>query len=78
MDLMLAGLILPNVQNHSLGRLAAATRANGFTAEVLPFRGFPDINRVTDAAREARPRVFGVSLQTTEAALDLERRGARA
>ena len=69
MDLMLAGLILPNVQNHSLGRLAAATRASGFTAEVLPFRGFSDIDRVTDAAREARPRVFGVSLQTTEAAL---------
>ena len=69
MDLMLAGLILPNVQNHSLGRLAAATRAGGFTAEVLPFRGFSDIDRVTHAVKEARPRVFGVSLQTTEAAL---------
>jgi hypothetical protein len=69
MDLMLAGLILPNVQNHSLGRLAAAARASGFTADVVPFRGFSDVDRVTDAVREARPRVFGVSLQTTEAAL---------
>jgi hypothetical protein len=69
MELMLAGLILPNVQNHSLGRLAAATRAGGFTAEVVPFRGFTDIDQVTAAVSKASPRVFGVSLQTTESAL---------
>jgi hypothetical protein len=69
MDLMLAGLVLPNVQNHSLGRLAAAARDGGFTAEIVPFRGFSDVDRITNAVRELRPRVFGVSLQTTEAAL---------
>ena len=84
MDLILAGLILPNVQNHSLGRLAAATRAGGFTAEIIPFRGFPDVDPVTDTVTRVGPRVFGVSLQTTESALAsvilvemLRRRGFR-
>jgi hypothetical protein len=84
MDAMLAGLVLPNVQNHSLARLAGAAAARGFSADVVPFRGFPDIDPIADRVRALAPRLFGLSIQTTEAALAsatllevLRRRGYR-
>src|SRR5450755_2570743 len=69
MDVALAGLIVPNVQNHSLATLASAARANGFSAMRVPFGGFRDIDSVARVVSEARPRLFGLSMQATEAAL---------
>jgi hypothetical protein len=69
MDVALIGLILPQVQNHSLGRLAAAVRLAGFGAEILPFGGFGDIEAVIGAVMRDRPRICGVSMQTAESAL---------
>ena len=69
MDVALIGLILPNVQNHSLARLAGAAKGAGFKSVVVPFRGFPDIAAVVATVINAGVRLCGVSIQTGEAAL---------
>src|SRR6185369_11692626 len=53
----------------SLARLAAAVEAAGHGADVVPFRGFTDIDGIAERVRRAPPRIFGLSIQTTEAAL---------
>ena len=60
MDVALIGLILPQVQNHTLGRSAAAVRLAGFGAGILPFGGFADIEAVIGAVMKARPRGLAV------------------
>jgi len=84
MDAVLAGLVVPNVQNHSLAALARAATAAGFSNSQVPFGGFDDIDAAAHAVGERRPRVFGLSIQATEAALAsatliqvLRRRGYR-
>ena len=69
MDAVLAGLVVPNVQNHSLAALARAAAADGFSTTRVPFSGFRDIDPVARVVGETRPRLFGLSMQATEAAL---------
>jgi hypothetical protein len=69
MDAVLAGLVVPNVQNHSLAALARATRGTGFTVARVPFGGFADVEPAARAVSELRPRLFGLSMQATESAL---------
>ena len=72
MGVVLAGLVLPNVQNHSLAALGGALRRAGIAHDVVPFRGWRDIEPVVARARAAETSgdtVFGVSVQNTEAAL---------
>jgi len=66
---LLAGLVVPNVQNHSLATLTRAANAAGFSAMRVPFGGFSDIDAVVRVVLEHRPRLFGLSMQATEAAL---------
>jgi hypothetical protein len=87
MGVVLAGLVLPNVQNHSLGALTGALDRAAIPNDVAPFRGWRDIEPVIARARDAErsgDTVFGVSVQNTEAALAsitlarvLRRRGFR-
>jgi hypothetical protein len=69
MDAVLAGLVVPNVQNHSLAALARAGAAAGFSTRRVPFGGFEDIDTAARAIADLRPRVFGLSMQATESAL---------
>jgi hypothetical protein len=69
MDAVLAGLVVPNVQNHSLAALARAARAAGFSAARVPFGGFGDVEPAARAVTEIRPHLFGLSMQATESAL---------
>ncbi len=69
MDAVLAGLVLPNVQNHSLAALAGAARRHGHSVDIVSFGGFRDIDAVAAFVMRARPRLFGLSMQTTETAL---------
>ena len=87
MGVLVAGLVLPNVQNHSLAALGSALEREGIAYDVAPFRGWRDIEPVVARARAADSSgdaVFGVSIQNTEAALAsitlarvLRRRGFR-
>ena len=45
MDAILAGLMVPDVQNHSLAALIGAARAAGFAARAIPFNRPGDIDR---------------------------------
>ena len=69
MDAVLAGLVLPNVQNHSLAALAGAARRHRYSVDIVSFGGFRDIDAVAAFVLRARPRLFGLSMQTTETAL---------
>jgi hypothetical protein len=69
MDAVLAGLVVPNVQNHSLAALARAAREAGFSAARVPFCGFGDVDSAARAVTRLRPRLFGLSMQATESAL---------
>ena len=69
MDAVLAGLVVPNVQNHSLAALARAARGAGFSVARVPFGGFADVEPAARAVSELRPRLFGLSIQATESAL---------
>ena len=72
MGVVLAGLVLPNVQNHSLSALTTALDRAAIPNDVAPFRGWRDIEPVVARARDAeksRDTVFGISVQNTEAAL---------
>jgi hypothetical protein len=87
MGVVLAGLVLPNVQNHSLAALGGALRRHNLAHDVVAFRGWRDIEPAVARARAAEASgdtVFGVSVQNTEAALAsitlarvLRRRGFR-
>jgi hypothetical protein len=69
MDAHLVGLVLPNIENHSLAVLDRAVRDAGFSSRVLPFSGWRDMGEVASAVLAEKPRLVGISLQNTEAAL---------
>jgi hypothetical protein len=69
MDALLVGLLLPTVENHSLAVLRSAVEAAGFRVGTVGFGGWNDLDAAIDAALRTRPRLVGVSLQNTEAAL---------
>lgn len=69
MEAVLAGVVAPDVQNHSLAALERAADGAGFSSTCVSFRGFSDIDSVARAVHEHRPRLFGLSIQSTEAAL---------
>jgi hypothetical protein len=87
MGVVLAGLVLPNVENHSLAALTGALGREGIAHAVVPFSGWRDVEPAVARARAAEQSgetVFGVSVQNTEAALAsitlarvLRRRGFR-
>ncbi|HEY4240424.1 MAG TPA: cobalamin-dependent protein [Kofleriaceae bacterium] len=69
MDVALVGVVLPGVENHSLGALAAALTEAGRSHRVVPFGGFARLRETVAQVIALEPRVCGVSLQTTESAL---------
>lgn len=69
MDIALIGVVLPGIENHSLGALKRAARRAGLEAMIVRFGGWPDIDRVIAEVRRLSPRLCGISIQTTEAAL---------
>src|SRR5262245_30834352 len=69
MDVVLVGLELPDVENHSLAALARAVERDGRRAAIVGFGGWPDLDRAVSAVLAERPRICGVSIQTTEMAL---------
>jgi hypothetical protein len=69
MHVALVGVVAPELENHSLAVLGEALDAAGFDHTVIPFEGFAGMARMLDAVRAARPRVVGVSVQTTESLL---------
>jgi hypothetical protein len=72
MGVVVAGLVLPNVQNHSLAALGKRAATGGDRLRGRPVRGWRDIEAVVARARAATTpatAVFGVSIQNTEAAL---------
>src|SRR5918996_5207952 len=69
MDVALVGVAVPGVQNHSLAVLKRAVEDAGRTASIIAFEGWPTIARVVDAIRRAKPKVCGISIQTSESAL---------
>jgi hypothetical protein len=84
MDAILAGLVAPQVQNHSLAALVGAARSSGFAAKAIAFNRFDDVDGVARAVCADAPRIFGLSMQASEVALAgatliqvLRRRGFR-
>src|SRR5258708_4119841 len=69
MDVALLGVVAPDLENHSLAVLGDALHAAGFTHRVIAFEGFAGMARMLDAVTAARPRICGVSLQSTESLL---------
>jgi anaerobic magnesium-protoporphyrin IX monomethyl ester cyclase len=69
MHVALVGVVAPELENHSLAVLGEALDAAGFDHTVIPFEGFAGMARMLDAVGAARPRVVGVSVQTTESLL---------
>ncbi len=69
MDLALVGLVLPNVENHSLATLKHAAHDAGYSSVLVPFSGWADLDTAVRRVLRERPRVCGVSIQTTEVAL---------
>ncbi|MDH5675896.1 MAG: cobalamin-dependent protein [Myxococcales bacterium] len=84
MDVLLAGLSLPGVPNHSLAVLESALARAGLGYERVSFAGFGDLDAVCQRVRAQPPRVLGISIQASAAALPsltlaqlLRRRGYR-
>jgi hypothetical protein len=69
MDLVLAGVMLPGVENHSLTLLERAVKDAGFSCAIVPFLGWADLDRVIAEISRLRPRVVGLSVQTNQMAL---------
>src|SRR5689334_103870 len=68
-DVVLAGMQLPDTENHTLAALAHAGAAAGLDVRCTNFRGWQDIERIVDEVHATSPKLFGLSIQTTEAAL---------
>jgi hypothetical protein len=68
-DVALLGVVVPGVENHSIAVLARALTDAELTHCVIPFEGFAGMREMIDRVLRVRPRVCGISLQTTEAAL---------
>ena len=71
MDAILAGLMVPQVQNHSLSALVGAARTSGFAAKAIAFNRFGDIDGVARTVCSAAPRVFGLSMQDPKKSVTL-------
>ena len=69
LDVALFGVVLPGVENHSLHVLALALEDAGFTHRTFPFQGFAGMRDMVADVIRVNPRICGLSLQTTEAAL---------
>jgi hypothetical protein len=69
MDLALVGLVVPGIENQSLAALRHAARAANREVCVVPFGGFAGMERTVAEVLRARPRVCGVSIQTSESIL---------
>ena len=69
MDVVLFGVVVPGVENHSLDVLSRALAQAELAHRVLPFHGFAAMDEMVAEVIAAAPRVCGLSLQTTEAAL---------
>jgi hypothetical protein len=69
MDVALIGLIVPELENHSLGALRGALEGAGRSATLVPFRGWADLAQACRAVLASRARVCGISIQSTEAAV---------
>ena len=69
MDVALVGVVVPGVENHSLAVLGHALRDAGFEHRVIPFAGFGGMADMLRDVLGAPPRIVGISLQTSEAAL---------
>jgi hypothetical protein len=69
MDVALLGVVAPGMENHSLAVLGDALRAAGLRHGTIAFEGFAGMERMLAEVLRARPRVCGVSVQTTEALL---------
>jgi|GEM_PF-4547746 len=75
MGVFLAGLMLPEVQNHSLTVLGDALADAAIPHAIVPFGGWRDIEPVLAQvlaqvlAHRGSDSVFGISVQNTEAAL---------
>jgi hypothetical protein len=68
-DVLLAGLQLPGTENHTLAALAHAGAQAGLDVRCTNFRGWNDVERIVDEVHRTSPKLFGISIQTTEAAL---------
>src|SRR5947207_14742809 len=69
MDVALVGVVVPGAENHSLAVLGAALDAAGYDHRVVRFGGFAELDRTIAEVLALRPRICGVSVQTTEAGL---------
>ncbi len=69
MDAVLLGIVAPGIENHSLAVLGDALHAAGLRYRVLSFAGFAGMDGMLREVLALRPRVCGVSLQTTEGML---------
>ena len=69
MDCALVGMSLPGVTNASLSVLEGACADAGLSARRVPFTGFADLLPAVAEVRSLRPRVVGISIQSTEGAL---------
>lgn len=65
----LLGVVMPGVENHSLAVLGRSLDDARLAHTVIPFRGFAGMREMIDDVLLASPRVCGISLQSTEAAL---------
>jgi hypothetical protein len=69
MDVALVAVVAPNIENHSIAALRGALDEAGRSSCVIPFEGFLGLDAMIEAVLRMRPRVCGVSLQTTESLL---------
>ena len=68
-DGVLIGVALAGAENHSLTALVCAADGAGLDVRLRTFEGWADIASIVDDVRRMKPRLVGVSIQTTEAAL---------
>jgi hypothetical protein len=69
MDVALLGVVANGIENHSLAVLGEALTSAGLRHRIVPFDGFAGMERMLGEVLSLRPRVCGVSLQTTEGLL---------
>lgn len=69
MDVALVGVQVSGIENHSLAVLGRALDDAGFAHCTISFRGFAGIRDTIADVLRVRPRICGISLQTTESTL---------
>jgi radical SAM superfamily enzyme YgiQ (UPF0313 family) len=68
-DGILVGVTLPGAENHTLAVLREAATRAGLDVRPRAFTGWADIHEIVTEVLRVRPRLVGVSIQTTEAAI---------